>query len=114
MPHDWNPAARALRARHAGRAVLAIEPDAHTAIVALTPRPAAGRHRLDMASGAVVLQPAGREAVLQFDGHTLRAPFGPAWRLLMIGAGQLSRYVADLAHGLGFEVLICDPREGYA
>jgi len=80
-------------------------------------RRCAGHERLlrcvDIASD-VTLQTAGRDAALQFDGHTLRAPFGPAWRLLLIGAGQLSRYVADLAHGLGFEVLICDPREGYA
>ncbi|MCW3147135.1 XdhC family protein [Stutzerimonas stutzeri] len=69
---------------------------------------------VDIASGDVTLQAAGRDASLHFDGHTLRAPFGPAWRLLLIGAGQLSRYVAELAHGLGFEVLICDPREGYA
>tara|TARA_Y100001951_G_scaffold103704_1_gene113162 strand:+ start:610 stop:1581 length:972 start_codon:yes stop_codon:yes gene_type:complete len=81
-------------------------------------RRCAGHERLlrcvDIASGDVNLHAAGRDAALQYDGHTLRAPFGPAWRLLMIGAGQLSRYVADLAHGLGFEVLICDPREGYA
>lgn len=68
---------------------------------------------LDIASGVVSLAPAGRSERLQFDGTNLRAPFGPTWRLLMIGAGQLSRYTADLALGLGFEVLICDPREGY-
>ncbi|NKQ10194.1 XdhC family protein [Pseudomonas sp. SST3] len=68
---------------------------------------------LDMASGVVSLVPAGRSECLQFDGTNLRAPFGPTWRLLMIGAGQLSRYTTDLALGLGFEVLICDPREGY-
>lgn len=68
---------------------------------------------LDMVSGAVSLAPASRNEVLQFDGASLRAPFGPTWRLLLIGAGQLSRYTADLALGLGFEVLICDPREGY-
>ena len=68
---------------------------------------------LDLPSGAVRLMPAERNEALQFDGTTLRAPFGPSWRLLMIGAGQLSRYTAELAAGLGFEVLICDPREGY-
>lgn len=69
--------------------------------------------RLDLASGEVRLQPAGREQALHFDGQTLLAPFGPAWRLLMIGAGQLSRCVAGLAQGLGFEVLVCDPREAF-
>lgn len=68
---------------------------------------------LDLATGRVHLKPAGRDAQLRFDGATLSAPFGPTWRLLMIGAGQLSRYAAELAVGLGFEVLICDPREGY-
>ncbi|WP_282343924.1 XdhC family protein [Pseudomonas sp. PS02288] len=71
------------------------------------------RH-LQLRSGAVTLAPIGREQALHFDGECLIAPFGPAWRLLLIGAGQLSRYVADLAHTLGFEVLICDPREAYA
>lgn len=69
--------------------------------------------QLDLASGVVTLQSVSREQPLRFDGKRLIAPFGPAWRLLLIGAGQLSRYVADLAHGLGFDVLICDPREGY-
>lgn len=68
---------------------------------------------VELASGAVRLSPAGQHESLQFDGERLRAPFGPAWRLLLIGAGQLSRYAAELAVGLGFEVLVCDPREGY-
>jgi xanthine dehydrogenase accessory factor len=68
---------------------------------------------VDLASGEVSLMPAARNEALHFDGKTLRVPFGPSWRLLLIGAGQLSRYTADLAVGLGFEVLICDPRAGY-
>ena len=40
----------------------------------------------------------------------MRAIYGPRWRLLLIGAGQLSRYVAEMARLLDFEVLICDPR----
>ncbi len=34
-------------------------------------------------------------------------------RLLLIGAGQLSLYVADMAAMLDFEVLVCDPREEF-
>ena len=65
---------------------------------------------LDIATGEVVLQPANKSDVLSFDSHTLRAIYGPRWRLLLIGAGQLSRYVAEMARLLDFEVLICDPR----
>lgn len=69
---------------------------------------------LDLASGRVTLHPATSRQTLSFDGRRLSAPFGPAWRLLLIGAGQLSRYVAEMASGLGFQVHICDPRPGYS
>lgn len=68
---------------------------------------------LDLATGKVTIHPSANLEPLAFDGAVLRAPFGPSWRILMIGAGQLSRYAADLAAGLGFEVLICDPRDAY-
>ena len=51
---------------------------------------------------------------MQFDGSTLTTLFGPRWRLLLIGAGQLSQAVAYMAQLLDFEVLVCDPREEYA
>jgi xanthine dehydrogenase accessory factor len=51
---------------------------------------------------------------MQFDGTTLTTLFGPRWRLLLIGAGQLSQAVASMATALDFEVLVCDPREEYA
>ncbi len=68
---------------------------------------------LDIATGEVILQPAAKTDVLAFDGQTLRAIYGPRWRLLLIGAGQLSRYVAEMARLLDFEVLICDPRSEF-
>ena len=43
----------------------------------------------------------------------MRALFGPRWRMLVIGAGQLSRSLAQMALGLDFEVIVCDPREEY-
>ena len=69
--------------------------------------------RLDLASGRVTIEPAQRGDVFSFDGATLRALFGPRWRLLIIGAGQLARAVAQMALMLDFEVICCDPREEY-
>jgi len=43
----------------------------------------------------------------------LRTPHGPAWRLLIIGAGQISRYLAEMAQALDYAVTICDPRPEY-
>lgn len=39
--------------------------------------------------------------------------FGPIWRLMVIGAGETGRYLAEFAQGLGFEVLVSDPRPDY-
>ncbi len=78
----------------------------------------AARHELvtrtmDLETGTVSVAPATRGATFTFDGKTLSALFGPRWRLVIIGAGQLSRVVADMALALDFEVVCCDPREEY-
>jgi xanthine dehydrogenase accessory factor len=69
---------------------------------------------LTLGSGAVSLSAAQRGDTFVFDGITLKTTFGPKWRLLLIGAGQLSQAVAQMASMLDFEVLVCDPREEYA
>ena len=70
--------------------------------------------RLDMKSGRVSLSPAHSNDQLTFDGSTLATVHGPRWRLLIIGAGQLSTFLAQMAQGLDYQVTICDPREEYA
>ena len=68
---------------------------------------------LDMASGAVSLNGAGPADRFEFDGQKLRTIHGPRHRLLIIGAGQMSGYLADMAVALDFQVTICDPRPEY-
>lgn len=68
---------------------------------------------LDLETGAVGVEDAVRGEQFAFDGRRLRALFGPRWRLVVIGAGQLSRAVARIALTLDFEVFCCDPREEY-
>ena len=68
---------------------------------------------LDLSSGEVRVESASRDEKFSFDGTTLRALFGPRWRILVIGAGQLSRVLAQMALALDFEVICCDPREEY-
>jgi len=69
---------------------------------------------LDMETGRVKLEAASRADTLSFDGNTLKGVYGPRWRLLIVGAGQLSRYVAQMAQALDYHVTVCDPREEYA
>ena len=69
--------------------------------------------RLDIASGFATLHPARATDGLAFDGTTLTTIHGPRYRLLVIGASQLSKYLAQIAVGLDYQVTICDPREEY-
>jgi xanthine dehydrogenase accessory factor len=69
--------------------------------------------RLDLASGFATLHPAKANDGLQFDGKVLRTIHGPRYRMLVIGASHLSKYLAEMAVGLGYDVTICDPREEY-
>ncbi|MGY8523606.1 XdhC family protein [Paracidovorax citrulli] len=68
---------------------------------------------LDMASGEATLGKADATDGLRFDGRTLWTVHGPRYRMLVIGAGQLSKYLCQIAVGLGFQVTVCDPREEY-
>jgi len=70
--------------------------------------------RICLATGEVSLHAAERAHDFSFDGENLIKVFGPVWRLVLIGAGQLSRFVAQMAQALDYEVIVCDPREEYA
>jgi len=59
----------------------------------------------------VVLDNASRTDNFVFDGETLTTVHGPRWRMLIIGAGQTSGYLARMAQALDYQVIVCDPRE---
>jgi len=69
--------------------------------------------RLDLHSGEVTLSPAGAGMSLQVSDAAMTSIHGPRWRLLIIGAGQLSRFLAQIALGMDYRVTVCDPREEY-
>jgi xanthine dehydrogenase accessory factor len=69
---------------------------------------------LDMETGKVRIDPGKWSDLLEFDGKILKSVHGPRWRLLLIGAGQLSRYLAQMAQALDYHVSVCDPRGEYA
>ena len=66
-----------------------------------------------LADGAVSLQPSARPEDLSVSGTELVNTFGPEYRMLLIGAGQLTEYLATMALFSGFAVTVCDPREEY-
>jgi len=72
------------------------------------------RRKLEMDTGRATLEPGRWQDVLEFDGRVLSSVHGPRWRLVLIGAGQLTRYLAEMARMLDYHVVVIDPREEYA
>ena len=101
-----------------GTLELVLEPAPDAALLEqLAQRIATGQlvqRRVALASGLVSMTGGSAGDSLQWDGETLVTLHGPAWRLLIIGAGQISRYLATMAQALGYRVYICDPRSEYA
>ncbi len=63
--------------------------------------------------GVVTLLLTMAPAELSVSGKELVNTFGPEYRMLLIGAGQLTEYLATMAMFSGFAVTVCDPREEY-
>jgi len=66
-----------------------------------------------LATGAVRLNEAKAPDELKVNDTELTNTFGPEYRMLLIGAGQLAEYLATMAKFSGFAVTLCDPRAEY-
>jgi xanthine dehydrogenase accessory factor len=71
------------------------------------------RRSVQLATGAVSLEEADVPSELLIDAARMVNTFGPEYRMLLIGAGQLTEYLATMALFSGFSVTVCDPREEY-
>jgi xanthine dehydrogenase accessory factor len=71
------------------------------------------RRCIDRSSGRVTLEDADAPGGLLLDGLRMVNTFGPEYRMLLIGAGQLTEYLATMARFSGFAVTVCDPRAEY-
>ena len=70
--------------------------------------------RVCLNTGETSLHEATDADDFSFDGDNLVKVFGPAWRMLIIGAGELARRVSQLALTLDYAVTLCDSRPEYA
>lgn len=68
------------------------------------------KRSLHLGSLQVLIGDASPCQAISFDGTTLTTVHGPRWRMLIIGAGQTSAYVARMALALDYQVRVCEPR----
>jgi len=95
--------------------LLEYDPDA-TALRELVAALEAGQlmqRSVNLKNGAVTLSMSAAPAELSLSKTELINTFGPEYRMLLIGAGQLTEYLASMAQFSGFAVTVCDPREEY-
>jgi xanthine dehydrogenase accessory factor len=67
----------------------------------------------NLQTGKVTLKVTDQPAELSISDSELTNTYGPEFRMIIIGAGQMSEYLATMALFSGFSVTVCDPREEY-
>ena len=68
---------------------------------------------VDLRTGVIsVRQGCADEAVVRHEDAMLHS-LSPKYKLLLLGAGDVARYVAEMALALEYEVTLCDPRPDY-
>jgi xanthine dehydrogenase accessory factor len=95
--------------------LLEYDPDA-ASLAALVQALEAGslmQRHVQLSDGIASLSPALAPTTLSLSDTELVNTFGPEYRMLLIGAGQLTEYLATMALFSGFAVTVCDPREEY-
>ena len=100
-----------------GRMKIFIEPltashlaDIRRLLLALDERRAM-RRQVDLQSGDWSLQGLEHCQALSLSETTLQQDFGPRFQLLLVGANELARCIAELALAMDYRVLVCDPRD---
>ncbi|HEY1182415.1 MAG TPA: XdhC family protein [Rhodocyclaceae bacterium] len=101
-----------------GTLELVVEPAPdHAALASFAARIGSGQLELrciDTDTGSVTYSSGRRGDTVQWQGGRLTTVHGPRRRLLIIGAGQISFYLAQMALPLDYQVIVCDPRIEYS
>jgi len=69
---------------------------------------------VNLQTGKSVLRSGTKTDGFSLTESAMQTSYGPRWRMFVIGAGQLSLYVANFAVASDFDVIVIDPREEYA
>ena len=68
---------------------------------------------LNLESGAISVADEGREEEIVVQRNRMNDSLSPMYRLLRLGAGDVAKFVAELATGLEYDAKLCDPRANY-
>ena len=66
--------------------------------------------RVNTDTQSISVDRAADSDVFAWQAPQLTQVFGPAWQLLLVGAGELSRFTARFARAVDFDVMVVEPR----
>ena len=68
---------------------------------------------VNLRNGAVSARAGSGKAAVVIDEVAMVHSLSPKYRLLLLGAGDVARYVSEMALALEYDVTLCDPRPAY-
>lgn len=68
---------------------------------------------VNMETGKIGYSDNSTEEAVRIDDPLLVHSLSPHYKLLLLGAGDVAKYVAELALALEYDVTLCDPRPNY-
>ena len=68
---------------------------------------------VELDSGVISVTDRSNEIAVEITGNKLTHSLSPMYRLLLLGAGDVAKYVAEMAIALEYDVTLCDPRPNY-
>ena len=68
---------------------------------------------VDLDSGDISVADNSRADAVVIEGRLMMHSLSPKYRLLLLGAGDVAKFVAELALALEYDVTLCDPRPNY-
>lgn len=69
--------------------------------------------QVDLRTGRVSALAVASDDAVVFNEHEMLHSLSPRYKLLLLGAGDVARHVAELALVMDYDVTLCDPRPGY-
>lgn len=68
---------------------------------------------VDLESGEISANDHSSDSPVIMGEHTMTHSLSPMYRLLLLGAGDVAKFVAEMALALEYDVTLCDPRPNY-
>lgn len=68
---------------------------------------------VDLESGQISARDQSSDEAVIIEDGCMSHSLSPMYRLLLLGAGDVAKYVAEMALALEYDVMLCDPRPNY-